>query len=401
MYRELHEEMGHLGADRVLDLARERFYWPHMQRDIEHFIGRVCRCLKQKHPSIQSRAPLQPIVTTAPFELIGVDFLHLEKSSGGYEYILVMVDHFTRYAQAYATHNKSAKTVTEKLYNDFILRFGVPAKIHHDQGGEFENHLFQRLEQLCGIAHSRTTPYHPKAMDKWNVLTAHSCPCCALFPKRRNPTGKITSTRLSTPTTAREMKPQATLRSFFSLDVTQDSQLTSSLTLHNPKAGTATRSTWKHGRLLWPEAYELANQKANLSASKAKRHYDRRVRSSALQPGDRVLVRNMTPRDGPGKLRAYWEENVHVVVKRKDPNSPVYEVKPEVGNGRHRTLHRNLLLPCDFLPADVQEAPTPKRKRTRQDLGKRTSLCCLRVFIGGRRRLPTYDSSFCPSNTDC
>ena len=91
-----------------------------------------------------------------------------------------------------------------------------------------------------------------KAMDEWNVLTAHSCPCSALSLKRRNPTGRITSTRLSTPTTAREMKPQATLRSFFSLDATPDSQLTSSLTLHNPKAGTATRSTWRRGRLLWP-----------------------------------------------------------------------------------------------------------------------------------------------------
>ena len=79
------------------------------------------------------------------------------------------------------------------------------------------------------------------------------------------------------------------------------------------------------------QKYELAHWKANLNASKAKRHYDRRVRSSVLQPGDRALVRNMTPRAGPGKLRAYWEDNVHVVVKRKDSTSPVYEVKPEVG----------------------------------------------------------------------
>lgn len=150
-----------LGVDRTLDLAWERFYWPHMRRDVEHHIGHVCQYVEQKTPTLKTRAPLKPITATSPLELIAIDFLHLEKSSRGYEYILVVMDHFTRYVQAYTTRNKSAKTVAQKLYNDFIVQFGFPLRIHHDQGGEFENRLHRELKKLCDVEHSRTTPYHP------------------------------------------------------------------------------------------------------------------------------------------------------------------------------------------------------------------------------------------------
>ena len=142
VYCELHEEMGHLGTERVFALAKERFFWPGMRNDIDHYITHVCHCLKQKKPSINTREPQQSITSTSPFELVSIDFVHLERSSGGYEYILVIVDHFTRYTQAYSTRNKSANTATEKIYNYFILRFGYPSCIHHDQGREFENKLF-------------------------------------------------------------------------------------------------------------------------------------------------------------------------------------------------------------------------------------------------------------------
>ena len=162
VYCELHEEMGHLVFERVLALARERFYWPHMRRDIENFIHHTCCCLKQRRPNLTTREPLQPIITAAPFQLVSIAFMHIERSSGGYEYILVVVDHFTKFAQAYPTRNKTAITAADKIFNDFIPRFGFSERIHHDMGGEFENRLFKRLEELSGVMHSRTTPYHPQ-----------------------------------------------------------------------------------------------------------------------------------------------------------------------------------------------------------------------------------------------
>ena len=135
IYQHLHQQMGHLGAERTFQLARKRVYWPRMFSEIEDFVRRKCRCVVQKKTRVQHAAPLQSIHTSSPMELVAIDFLHLDKSSSGHEYVLLIVDGFSKYAQAYPTRNKSALTAAKHLYGDFVLRYGLPGRILHDQGG--------------------------------------------------------------------------------------------------------------------------------------------------------------------------------------------------------------------------------------------------------------------------
>ena len=317
--RELHEKMGHLGVERVLDLVRQRFFWPGMQKDITFFIKNVCSCLKQKRPTVNYRAPMKPIITTFPFEMISIDFLHLEKSSGGYEYILVIMDHFTRFAQAYATRNKSAKTVADKLYNDFILRFGFPGKIHHDQGGEFENNLFDHLEKLCDIKHSRTTPYHPEGngqVERFNRTLLQMLRCLPECYKSRwnEHLNKVVHAYNCTRNDSTGYAPFYLIfgrHPRLPIDMIFDS-----ISKSQSRSKVEYVNKWKTAM---NEAYAIANKRSVSAGERNKNRYDTKSQSLDLHPDDRVLVRNLSERGGPGKLRSFWEKDIHTVVRHKVP----------------------------------------------------------------------------------
>eukprot|EP00794_Sanderia_malayensis_P013052 gene13052-14396_t len=112
------------------------------------------------------------------------------------------------------------------------------------------------------------------------------------------------------------------------------------------------------------QAYLIAKEKSTKAALQGKHQADKRIRSSVLKPGDQVLIRNMSPHVGPGKLRAYWEQDIYEVVKRQNEDSPVYTIKPRDKPGRLRTVHRNLFLPCPELKSDEDQHPELARKKT-------------------------------------
>lgn len=67
-------------------------------------------------------------------------------------------------------------------------------------------------------------------------------------------------------------------------------------------------------------------------------------------------------RGGPGILWPYWENKVHVVLRRKIQDSPMCEVAPE-GVGKSHEIYRSLLLPCDSLPLDKPQTPSKQDGR--------------------------------------
>ena len=88
------------------------------------------------------KAPLCPIQAYTPLELVHVDFTSIETTMEmnqppSIKNVLVVTDHFTRYAMAFVTKDQKAKTVTQILYEQFISIFGAPAKLLSVQGINF------------------------------------------------------------------------------------------------------------------------------------------------------------------------------------------------------------------------------------------------------------------------
>ena len=136
--------MGHPGRERTSSLVKDHFAWYGMTRDIDDYIQKCTRCLHRKTPTC-NKAPLSNIKTSQPLELVCMDYLTLEKCKGGYEHILVIIDHFTRYAVAVPTRNMTAKTTAETFVKNFIVHYGIPKRIHSDQGANFESQLIYTL----------------------------------------------------------------------------------------------------------------------------------------------------------------------------------------------------------------------------------------------------------------
>jgi transposase InsO family protein len=370
----LHDRMAHPGRDKTYALISERFYWPGMRRDVQKKVSSCKRCVCRKAST--QYPPTIPITTTEPLELVCCDYLLVEPSAG-YEHLLVITDHFTKFARVVPTRNESAKTTAKALLEHFINLYGYPRRLHSDQGRCFESRVTKEMCKLTGMSKSRTTPYHPEGNGACERFNRTLLKMLGTLTKEQKPRWKEHLNSLvyaynATPHRTTGFSPYELLFGR-KPPLPIDLELGTSLAANHPGYLKFTQDLQK--RLEY--CHGLArNEMTRLGEYSTRRRQSKPA--SLLNPGDRVLVRRVGLK-GRTKLEDKWDSDTYVVVSQPNADIPVYHVKSP--DGKVKTLHRSLLCPYadeaevdddaedSETEVDVQDAPLrrSKRKRTPPD----------------------------------
>ncbi|XP_034560089.1 uncharacterized protein LOC117827597 [Notolabrus celidotus] len=367
--KSMHDDLGHLGVERTTDMLRSRFFWPRMAMHVEQYIKNCGECVLRKTPC-QRAAPLHQIVSTGPMDLVCIDFLSMEPDSKGISNVLVVTDHFTRYAQAFPTRNQTALTVAKILVEKYFIHYGLPTRIHSDQGRDFESRLIKELLKLLGIRKSRTTPYHPQGdpqPERFNRTLLSMLGTLSQEKKRRWSQHVVHLVHAYNST-----KCDSTGYSPYFLMFGREARLPVDLcfgTCPDDKGDTQHLAYVTKLKEDLQKAYKMAAEVSNKTHLRNKKAYDKRLGFQNLQPGDRVLVKNLGLK-GKHKLENRWNDIPYVILERL-PNLPVYKLKPQNGTGKVKTLHRDNLLPIGDLvriPMQDEVEEVQRKPPTRRSL---------------------------------
>ena len=335
-----HDDYGHLGEDRVLNLLKDRYFWPKMAGDVKAHLKACERCFKFKHP--MEKAPLNPLWVTYPFELIHLDFLQI----GSTRTVLVITDHFTRFAAAFVTQSGSAQAVAKVLCMQYFPFYSWPDRILTDQGRCFESQLFKEILEISKIRKVRTTPYHPATngqCERFNKTLIHMI---GTMPSEVKCSWEdwVSTLCHAYNCTVSGVTGYSPFYLMFGrlpklpIDIEYDVAVEKEGSTYTAYVRDLTR------RLR--EAHERAQELIEKENNRQKGYYDRNVRCANLRKGDLVLLRVL--RHGVDhKIADRWEAPIYKVVKQLG-DKPAYQIQ-NTETLAMKTVHRNYLYPLRLI----------------------------------------------------
>ena len=162
-----HPSAGHLGVWKTQEKVRRRFYWEGTWEDLENHIRRCGPYAEVNDP----KAPLINVKAGHALQRVAIDIAGpTPQSTSGHEWLLVVPDHFTKFAQAFPVRNTSAVTLAKKVMDEYICRFGCFEGLHSDPGANEDGAVFRGVCNLIDEAKTRTRPYHLQGDEQMERL---------------------------------------------------------------------------------------------------------------------------------------------------------------------------------------------------------------------------------------
>ncbi len=161
---QMHEDLGHFGEQRMLAEICRRYFWHSRIEDVKTVVRRCQQCQPVRGVgSICSRdEQLKSIPICDLFHRVALDTAGpLPKTKSGNKYILVSINHYSKWCDAKAVADHNANIASRFLEDDIICRYGVPKFVLTNNGGEWAT----EFEMMCkdyGIQHQRTAPQWPQ-----------------------------------------------------------------------------------------------------------------------------------------------------------------------------------------------------------------------------------------------
>ena len=167
-----HDQMGHQGIDKVYQRILKRFEWSGMKKACEKWITACLSCQQVKDPR-KLRFPLQSIESSEFNQVVKIDDQKICMTDSGYNQVLVMIDHFTKYAEAVPCRTASAEDTCDHLINTSIARHGCPMTFQSDNGPAFVGELTKELMIRSQIAQAHSTTIYPQTngLVEWQNRT--------------------------------------------------------------------------------------------------------------------------------------------------------------------------------------------------------------------------------------
>jgi transposase InsO family protein len=163
---EVHDGLlsAHPGISHMTRKVAEIAWWPRWRSDIIRYVLQCEKCQRAKQRAMISQLPRAVTLASRPFQHIGVDVVGpFPVSQQGNVYILTVVDHFTRWAEAIPMKEQTTKSIAQAIIKYVICRHGLFDVMTSDNGSVFVSELANYIYKELGIKRVRTTPVHPQS----------------------------------------------------------------------------------------------------------------------------------------------------------------------------------------------------------------------------------------------